>query len=195
MSTRAKRCADRLRKEVPILRVLQDLGYEVEAEFDDREQQFRCDLHGDGSDSKPSARAYPETNQFFCFACAKSRDSITLWMDKTGSNFWDSVRTLEKRYNLAPLPWEASDEAEPSLSNQIDQAMSRSETADQVLQRVERFLLGLTQDRSLNAAKCATLWEAFDRIRHDLDSTNGESTKVLAHKILSKAKEALKPLE
>lgn len=62
---RAKQRADRLRAEVPILKVLEDYGYRVTSDWD-REQQFQCDLHGDGLDNKPSARVYPDSHQWYC---------------------------------------------------------------------------------------------------------------------------------
>lgn len=64
--SRAKQRADRIREEVEIVQVLADYGYHVSAHGGDREQQFSCDLHGDGSDSKPSARAYPSSNSWYC---------------------------------------------------------------------------------------------------------------------------------
>lgn len=65
---RAKQRADRIRADVRIIQILSDYGYNVNPDGGDREQQFSCDLHGDGSDSKPSARAYPSSNSWFCVA-------------------------------------------------------------------------------------------------------------------------------
>lgn len=62
--TRSERRAARIRTDIPITRVLEDYGYRVQDV--DRQQQFPCDLHGDGSDGKPSARVYPESNQWYC---------------------------------------------------------------------------------------------------------------------------------
>ena len=75
---RAKDAADRIRAEVPIVDVLYGYGYAVHPDGEDREQQFSCDLHGDGADTKPSARVYPDGGSFHCFACGRSRDAITL---------------------------------------------------------------------------------------------------------------------
>lgn len=70
MSSRAKQRADRIRSEVPIIRVLADYGYHVNPDGEDREQQFSCDLHGSGQDRKPSARVYPSTNSWYCVSQA-----------------------------------------------------------------------------------------------------------------------------
>lgn len=68
MSDRAKQAADRIREHVPIVRVLAAYGYRVREEGGDREQQFSCDLHGDGRDSKPSARVYPASDSWYCIS-------------------------------------------------------------------------------------------------------------------------------
>ena len=45
--------------------LLSSFGYRVRADGGDREEQFQCDLHGDGRDNKPSARFYPD-NTWYC---------------------------------------------------------------------------------------------------------------------------------
>ena len=108
--SRSRKSAERIREEVPIIEVLADYGYDVDTRGGDREQQFSCDLHGDGQDSKPSARVYPDNNQFFCFACGRSRDVLALVMEKEALSFWDAIRKIEKRHGLSPLPWEPDEE-------------------------------------------------------------------------------------
>lgn len=80
--------------------VLNGYGYDVINV--DREQQFKCDLHGDGSDNAPSARAYPESNSWYCFACGKTRDSISTVMEIEGVEFSKACYLLESKYNLTP---------------------------------------------------------------------------------------------
>jgi len=65
---RARKRADRIRETIPIVSVLADYGYEVRTDGGDREQQFACNLHGDGNDVKPSARVYPHSNSWHCIA-------------------------------------------------------------------------------------------------------------------------------
>lgn len=62
---RTQKRIERIRQEIGILDLLEDLGYQVRA-GDDREQQFPCNLHGDGNDGTPSARAYPDSNGWYC---------------------------------------------------------------------------------------------------------------------------------
>lgn len=197
MSERARKSADRIREQVPIIQLLADYGYEVDLRGGDREQQFACDLHGDGQDSKPSGRAYPDSGQFFCFACAKSRDAIALVLEKEGLTFWESIRFLEKKYNLEPLPWEEeAEDRKPTLRQELDRALERSETAEQALHRLETFLKNLCQDRSLDAQRCAGLWEAHDRVRFFLsEKGDSEVALTMARKVLSAAKDALRPRE
>lgn len=191
--TRLRKSADRIREEISIVTVLVDYGYDVDARGEDREQQFSCDLHGDGQDNTPSARCYPGTGQFYCFACGRSRDALALVQEKENLTFWEAVRSLEKRYGLEPLPWEpGDDERPPSLNEVVEASLDRSETPDQALHRLERFLDGMTRDKTLSAQKCAGFWEAFDRVRL-FQSNEGPPGDVLAmaHKILAKAKAAL----
>lgn len=63
---RSRQRADRIRALIPIEEVLLHYGYQVRADAGGREQQFCCDLHGDGQDTKPSARVYPESASWYC---------------------------------------------------------------------------------------------------------------------------------
>ena len=74
--------AQRIKELIPIEQVLSDYGYAVHSDLGEREQQFSCDLHGDGSDNRPSARVYPETSSWYCFACSKARDAIATAQEK-----------------------------------------------------------------------------------------------------------------
>ncbi len=192
--SRAQRAADRLRGEVPIIRVLFDYGYQVDPRAEDYEQQFCCDLHGDGQDNKPSARVYPGGGQFFCFACGRSRDVIALVREKEGLEFWKAVKVLEGRYGLDPLPWEPEDERPSTPSQIIEEALRPRESAEDALLRLNKFLLGLTRERALTPEKCAGLWEAYDRVTSLKEAGESEdSVKEASHKILRAAKKAVNP--
>ena len=58
--SRLKERIARIREEIPIATVLAHYGYRVRDDGGEREQQFPCDLHGDGQDNTPSARAYDD---------------------------------------------------------------------------------------------------------------------------------------
>ena len=63
---RTQRRIDQIKARLSIAQVLMDYGYPVRGDNDEREEQFPCDLHGDGHDGKPSARIYPESNSWYC---------------------------------------------------------------------------------------------------------------------------------
>ena len=191
--SRSRRAADRIRKEVPLAQVLFDYGYDVEPRVSDREQQFSCDLHGDGSDGKPSARYYPGGGQFFCFACGRSRDAIELVREKEGVQFWEAIKVHENRYKLPALPWQpGDDDRPPTIKQQVEKALKASETPERALSRLERFLSSTTQDRSLPPERCAALWEGFDRVTIYWKEGGDPSKAVdMSQRILSKVKEEL----
>jgi len=190
--SRGRRRADRIREEIPIVQVLADYGYAVFPEGGDREQQFSCDLHGDGHDTKPSARVYPDSASFYCFACGQTRDAITLVREKEGVGFGDALKMLEARYGLPALPWEAGDSWE-SLSKKVEGALHSGPDVEETRRRVERFVLELTREKSLTMEKSAALWEAFDKVAylHQKESIDDRQADVLFLKILRSAKEVL----
>ncbi len=163
---RAKEAADRIRSEISIVQVLAEYGYEIHPDGGDREQQFSCDLHGDGQDTKPSARVYPDSASFHCFACGRSRDAITLVREKEGVDFWPAVKMLEGRYGLPSLPWTApADVPRDETLRKVSEALSGShQTSLEVLKRVERLVDSLCRERECTPAQCAALWEAHDRV-------------------------------
>lgn len=194
--SRSRKAADRIQEEIPLVQVLADYGYGVHLDGGDHEQQFSCDLHGDGRDGKPSARLYPENNQFFCFACGRSRDAIALVCEKEGVRFWDAVKILEKRYGLDPLPWSEDDNKAPpedTFRAELAAALNPSETPEQAIQRLDRFLLNMCRDRSLTPQRVAGFWEAHDRVVVFLND-GGDRAKAhqMAHRVLAAAKDALK---
>ena len=163
--SRSKERADRIRAEIPIVEVLASYGYRVDAGAD-REQQFQCDLHGDGRDGKPSARVYPDEGHWYCFACARSRDAIQTVREKEGLEFSAACAALEKRFNLPPLPW-----VEESESTGWEAALEAPPvTASDAHVRTSRFLTSITREKSLPLRAVLLAWERIDRLATRLEN-------------------------
>lgn len=176
MSNRTSKRVERIRAEVPISALLHDLGYRVHADSGGRKQQYACDLHGDGSDSKPSARVYPDNNSTYCFACGRYRDPIQLVREKVGKSFHQTLSYLEDKYGLPALPWSADEEVqEIDLSDRVRTILSGSESdTSDLLSRAERVLRRVTSHGC--DARVLVLWEELDRIGHLLkEGVLGES--------------------
>jgi hypothetical protein len=165
---RSRRRADRIRTAIPMARVLADYGYAVNPDGGDREQQFPCDLHGDGRDGKPSGRLYPASNSMYCFACGRARDAVSLAMEKEGLKFVDALDKIERRYGLPPLPDDGSDDEDESdrPADIADALAERPATFAEASDRTDRFLRRVTAARSLPMDATLRLWWEFDRVRH-----------------------------
>jgi DNA primase len=149
-----------------MVRVLYDYGYAVNPDGGDREQQFQCDLHGDGRDGKPSGRVYPSSNSMYCFACGRARDAVALAMEKEGLSFGDALTKLEGRYGLPPLPdslTDLDDVHEPTLA-ELFAEQPTSYTDAQA--RADLFLKRITSARALPMLDILQLWQEFDRVQH-----------------------------
>ena len=195
--SRARKRADRIREMVPIQRVLADYGYTVEAGYDG-EQQFSCDLHGDGQDGKPSARVYGDSNSAYCFACDRTRDAIEYVREKEGIDFWPALEVLEKRYNLGRLAWDDEDQAdyderkrkEIKAVDEVALALDPGRTYDQDRERVLKFLDSLTVDRDVSIRVMTSLWEVYDKITYLVfkEQVTEKAARVALLKILERAK-------
>jgi hypothetical protein len=144
-------------------RVLAEYGYRVNPDGSDHEQQFSCDLHGDGRDNKKSARYYPASNSMYCWACGRARDSITLVREKNGIGFHEAATWLERRYGLPELPWEAEETVKA-----VEIQTERVSPPNEGLKRLERALSIATQERSMTAERLAAFWEAHDGLAYKL---------------------------
>ena len=159
--SRAERRAERIRLEVPIEQVLVSYGYGIQV-GGDREQQFRCDLHGDGQDGKPSARCYPNSNSWFCWACNRSRDAIDTVREKEGKGFSEALESIERQFHLPPLPWEDSDRGPVDpFSGMFDPPVHTFEVE---AARVGRLVDSMCQERSLGLPIVLSLVEEYDRL-------------------------------
>ncbi len=160
---RAKKRADRIRELVPLDGLLENYGYDVVAGAD-REQQFSCDLHGDGSDNKPSARYYPDSSSWYCFACSRSRDAITTVMEKEGVPFGRACTLLEQQHGLPALPWEQDeDEDGGSEPHNIVESAARPGIKEAV-KSVHKVIDHLVQEREIGFDQALRFWEAYDRV-------------------------------
>lgn len=169
---RSERRAARIREEIPIEAVLHSYGYAVTHGADRRDQQFSCDLHGDGKDSKPSARCYPDSNQWYCWACYTSRDAVATVREKEGLGFGAALDLLEKRYRLPPLPWEDEDEdrggreAPPGPEGIVSKALRAPEAEPAAeLSRVARLIANARLEGGIPAPILASWWERHDYLR------------------------------
>ena len=191
--SRAKKSADRIREVIPLSSVLYRYGYGVIEDAGYREQQFSCDLHGDGRDNAPSARLYPDSNKFYCFACGRARDAISLTQEKEGLSFWNAVRKLEKEYGLDPLPWEPTEE---KIRLEDTLFVTKGQTPKQVLHRAERLIQGFYEDGK-DPIQIARFWEAHDKIYWYLnkDDADEEVCLKLAGQVLEHIKNFYKPTQ
>lgn len=196
---RARKRADRIREMIPIVQVLGDYGYAVRLDGGDREQQFSCNLHGDGHDIKPSARVYPHSNSWHCFACSASRDAIETVREIEGVEFRDACVILEQKYGLPPLPWDDEDDApEPEEAIRSDLSALTFEDAKR---RTYRLIDGQREERALPLSNLLAFWEAFDMIAWHVESERCpepwsekkgiESMMKLRDRILSKLRKAV----
>ncbi len=171
--SRLYRRRDRINEDVMITQVLSHYGYNVHPEL--VEQQFPCDMHGDGHDSKPSGRVYPQSNSFYCFACDVSRDPISTVMEKEGVEFVEAIKVLERRYKLPELPWEEEDKREKPLEHRIGEMVqggTNSNSFDNARKRVHSMLDAATEDRDLNKPKLLAYWEMYDRFCYEVEKKN-----------------------
>lgn len=170
MSTRKR--VERIKQAIPIAEVLRDLGYPVRVDAGQREQQFPCNLHGDGKDGKPSARIYPDSNSWYCFACSKTRDAIATVREREGLGFMEAVKFLEQKYGLPPLPWEDDlpQQTGPSARSEIDQSINPAKTFEEVRRSAVSLLDMLTVDRSLPMDNILLFWEGLDRLTFKVES-------------------------
>jgi hypothetical protein len=175
MSDRARAAADRIREHVPILRVLSTLGYDVREDGGDREQQFRCDLHGSGLDGKPSARVYPDSNSWYCFGCGVTRDPIETLRAKQDMNFWQAVKVLEQAVGLDPLPLDfGADEKGEDALHEMREHMGRRTTYEDEEKRLKSLLDARTSDRDLPLGRLCSFWEAFDKVVFHVRGPRGD---------------------
>lgn len=151
---------ERIREAVRITSLLSELGYRVVD--DEREQQFGCDLHGT-RDGKPSARVYPSSNSWYCFACGKYRDAIKTVMDKMEIDFRAALAWLEKTYNLPTYTPQAKDPTQT-----LDEALAvtftppQDDNADRVIVQIRALLDGQRHDKVLTCQQTMELWERLD---------------------------------
>lgn len=168
----ARARADRIREKIPIVKVLEDYGYRVRSEGGDREQQFPCNLHGDGYDLKPSARVYPDSDSWYCFACDVSRDAIATVQANEGLDFWDAVRWLEKKYNLPLMRWDGP--RDPSTVDKVSAGLRRDLTFEDDLERFRVRLDRATIERGLPLTTLLSFWEAYDRVAWHVRGPRGQ---------------------
>jgi len=163
--SRTRRRADRVKADVSVTQLLFDFGYLVRPEAGDREQQFPCNLHGDGQDNKPSARVYPD-NTWYCFGCDKMRDTIETVREIKGLGFIEAIQWLEEKYNLAPLPWEAGDYTprEKSQGEQIREHLDPDKTFEDDKIILATLLEAVTGDRDLSMEEVTAFWEGLDKL-------------------------------
>ena len=147
------RRSDRIRKKISIFSVLKKYNYDVVDS--PREQQFRCNLHGDGSDNSPSARAYPDSNSWYCFACGRTRDAISTVMEIEGVSFIQACNALEKKYDLPRWVYSREIEEDHFKDKDID-------SLNCITKRVEKILMSKTREIDLETS--LRLWEAFNML-------------------------------
>jgi len=154
----------RLNRTIDLGEMLYGLGYDVYPD-QHREQQFRCDLHGE--DNKPSARFYPETNSTYCWVCQKARGPVDYYIEKESVELREALDRLELLHGLTDLPW-AQEDAPQSLGEWIDEQSRTPASFEEDRKRLRKLLEAATLERDLSMDTTLKLWEVFDRIDHGM---------------------------
>ena len=147
--------------------MLAEYGYDVR-DSGGREQQFACDLHGDGLDGIPSARVYPGSNDWYCFGCQITRDAIATVRANTDLDFFGALKLLETKWGLQPLPWSDDDRRggprEPSTRSVVEATLREGKTFADDAKSFRKMLDGEVRERDITVEYAVTYWEAFDKI-------------------------------
>jgi hypothetical protein len=199
MSRSARRLAQ-IKSEVPIQQVLFDYGYKIHMGGQFQEQQFPCDLHGDGQDGKPSARMYPATNQWYCFACDKSRDAVETVRAKEGIEFMDAMAFIENRYGLPTVPWEDDDDTHQgdATSRSVAAILDAKSTFKDDRLKLVSLLNMVSETPNLFPVSMDMVlaqWEAVDKMTYMVaEGVIGEaSARMVIAKLYERLMESLNP--
>lgn len=173
MSDRAKQRAQRIRDEIPLAEVLHRYGYAVHPGSGDHEQQFSCDLHGDGNDTKPSARYYGD--HWYCFACGKNRDAIETVREKEGVDFHAACLKLEREWGLPTLDWVDSEEkSDDQIAEKSIFDIPKPDRYEVEEKRLRVLLKSLTDERGLGFLDLLRYWEGYDLVRYRVRESGDE---------------------
>lgn len=170
----SQRRADRIREQVPLLEVMLTLGYNLNPNGGDREQQYHCNLHGTGRDSKPSARFYAATNSTYCFACGKSRDALSLVQDHNSWNFAQAAHWLEQQFHLAPLSFEPEAPKE-TFETSLFKILQPVEDVHALQRRVRALLDSQVTDRTLELPEYLDWWAKLDKLDWQVSLAEGKA--------------------
>lgn len=180
---------NQIREKVPLSEILNFYGYDVRVSGT-REQQFSCDLHGDGYDSKPSARYYPGSDSWYCWACDKSRDAISTVQEKEGCDFSTACFFLEKRYGIKYTYTPKIPEV-----NKILKKKSYSE--EKIVSSVEDTLMLISKEKVFSFIGMLSIWEKYDKVSYlrRIEKIDSEQYKSLLLKIKENALEKYKKIQ
>ena len=167
--SRSQRRLDQIKQKIPIMDMLADYGYKIHLGGTYQEQQFQCDLHGDGRDGKPSARAYPATNQWYCFACGKSRDAVETVRAKEGLEFTDALGFLEAKYKLPNVPYEDDDSLQrDEVAKPVHAIFDKNTSFATDHGKIVSTLNLVTELRTVPMDTVLAYWEAVDKIAYQV---------------------------
>lgn len=155
------RRADIIKEKISILDVLKSYGYQI-VSGTGAEQQFSCDMHGDTRDKKPSARVYPESNSWYCFACGEARDAISTVMAKEGYDFGKACYKLEEDYGLQHFIYK--EEVVETIKPMDRISVSVVEKNDDIRKQIDRMLSIFFRENVINKSKVLELWELLDMV-------------------------------
>ena len=175
--SRTQRRINQIKQDVPIDQVLHDYGYRIHMGGQYQEQQFPCDLHGDGNDGKASARMYPANNSWYCFACSRTRNVIDTIQAKEGFGFMDALTFIENKYKLPVVPWEdeesyhadgTTDDGDSfhGIMNRNLDMLDRKTTFQDERRKLVAALQSVTELRRLPMDVVLAQWEAIDKMTY-----------------------------
>lgn len=147
-----------IKANVPLLEILHKYGYSVNPQYN-QEQQFACNLHGDGSDSRPSARYYSDSNLTYCFACGKTRSSVDYVSVLEGISLSKACSMLEKAFGLDPIPFEVEETETKEENNEKKTQESFTEIKEKILHILQR----IKEERAISEEKFLRLLYLFFR--------------------------------
>lgn len=178
---------ENLRSQVPMVRILEDLGIRVHVN-EDVEIQYPCPLHGDGQDNGFSARVYPGGSDdpgghTFCWGCQKARDQIQWIRDYQGLSFIGAVKYIEESFGVSEIP-NIYDYFDPGavaegeapggaskLEREIQQILDGPETEKFDVRYLERKIDRLVSDkrREISLPSVTRLYFVYDLLRYELE--------------------------